>query len=303
MGQQRTADFATDLGEHGVFVVNRLEALGILRAEIDEFGVKTFQVDASRLRWTSTANLRDPRPAHTWVSGRSLSEMSKLALLACLIRAGWRAGTAALEHHSAGQPLVYHPSILTKSRWYAIALLSQAEILSKVASISHSKTEAYYRCLCSLPADALASIATDSSDRHCRELLAHAQPLPLEWEVVEEAPPPTEGDEDEVAARLFALPKPKWICIVPTDIGEVKVLETWSHASGQLRYYAKCPASGHHRCFRYTQRSLYPTDDAAAAALVAWALRAGALPGKGEHIQWQPGQHDLESALGLASRR
>jgi hypothetical protein len=64
---------------------------------------------------------------------------------------------------------------------------------------------------------------------------------------------------------------------------ECKV-DGFSHSSGIRRAYAKCIATGHVNCFKYTQLNIWPHAWMGVAYVLEYMRRGAGLPDKASHI-------------------
>lgn len=74
------------------------------------------------------------------------------------------------------------------------------------------------------------------------------------------------------------------------------VHQTWSHSSGKLRFYTKCPNVEHHWCFKYTQRDLHQSDNDCRTWLLAWAKLGMQTPSKEDHKSVHPSEEQSAEA-------
>lgn len=85
---------------------------------------------------------------------------------------GWTEGESPLVAVLNGGVKLYEPAILSKSKFYALALLFSATIFRKhVPYIAHDGSEAYYRCLLLLPAEKLTNLVNLNTYKKCQQLL------------------------------------------------------------------------------------------------------------------------------------
>lgn len=296
-GSDRRLPFLGELSEAGWPLVQRLVALGILKYSADEFGDSEFQLDARQVEWSLRNRLGRPCLPHWCDLPHDAKACGKLSLLLALRRAGFREDKAPMPL-VPGADLVYDIQALSKSKAYLQALLEHQKIFGKgVNMIRHTCTQSYYLCLLHLPGEQLASLADDLDELSSRRLLKAALgdddapeggPLAIEWSHGAESDP--EEIESSIAKQLwggFAAAPPSAFELM-VEGQRVVVNQTWSHSSGLLRMYVRCPNGQHWRCFRYTQRNQYDSDQSCAAFLIGWAALGSALPTKDEHKVFHP---------------
>lgn len=293
------------LDSFGLPQVQRLTALGVLKSRSDEFGDASFQVEPSRVEWSLRLRLSSPCLPHWRSPSCDPKSLGKLSLLLMLHREGFRKSATAITGPLVqGGPMIYDVNVLSKSKAYLLALLHCESIFAKrVAGIHHDRTQAYYMCLLHLPAEKLISIEGLVAEKQARKLLTEALPVGEPLAIMD-----GDGDasDDEQVGRGIA--QELWgnggrIVQAPTahecvvDGTRIVVHRTWSHSSGALRFYLRCPGLGHHRCFRYTQRSKYNSDEECIAFLLAWAAHGSGLESKEQHKGFAPTPEQLAQML------
>lgn len=251
---------------------------------------------------------------------------SKLDLLCELHRQSWVAGNPPLAPLEKGiGAKVYSRDAVHKSKWYMLALLFKDIVFMKgVQRIHHDRTQGYYQALLLAKIDKLRDIDKFMPDKDYKKLLDQAGA-----QAVRDAAPEAEADavageprmmledrqveldeehDSEGEAEVLQLLERSGVgrgrdrdvetgSIVRTaDIAGVArlfVKQTWSHTSGKLRFYIACPNTMHSKCFRYTLRERFPSDDECAAHLISWAVSGLGIPEKASHLLFQPCQTEV----------
>ena len=110
-------------------------------------------------------------------------------------------------------------------------------------------------------------------------------------------------EEEQIAELLFgaaSFSAQPHVVQIEHDGAQLTVMQTWSHSSGQLRFYTKCANGEHIRCFKYSQRNLFDTDARCAAHLLAWTAAGLLFDDREEHKAFVPSESDVnEFARGL----
>ena len=138
---------------------------GILEAQLDEFGEATLVEHGQALCWGCEHRLGQPCQVLHVPLRDPATALSKLSLVAELVRLGWRGAGHGLPPIIGGDSeRKFEIRMLTKSRYDVQALLARAEILRAGAvRILHGLLAAYYKCLLSRDADVYTRLAASPS--------------------------------------------------------------------------------------------------------------------------------------------
>ena len=211
-----------------------------------------------------------------------------------------------LEPHSRDSTKLLVGTPLSNSKAYVLVFLCVDEILDKVEYVVHNQTEAYYKCLLSLPKDKLIHINAAATDPQllCDAAQDEGEEDGREHEDIIAPAIDWAADELRVEALILrhmcAREAPEDVAANYADVNadgvRVEVHTTWSHQCGKLRFWVQCPNANHHRCFKYTFVDLYESELACARYLVAWALHGPSQDEKLLHRYFDPTADDLAAA-------
>ena len=297
---------------------------GILETQLDEFGEMTIAVHGQALDWGCEHILGQPRQVLHVPLRDPATALSKLSLVAELVRLGWRGAGHDLP------PIIgddcerkFEIFMLNKSRYYFKALLARAEILRAGAvRILHGLPAAYYKCLLSRDAAVYTRLAARANLRELTndafEALLIGRDLPTrdpDGAILCDA-----DSDGEVTAGLLTLadeplrllaPEPVAAAVfgigveappAPYSIVQCGLrinFDGFSHQSGARRGYVTCRQPHHPSCIKYRFVKYHENEKECAAWLLAWEESGVGYETKHEHLAAVPSDDEVAGNYAL----
>ena len=295
----------------------RLEALGAIATQHDEFGEIVVAARAENVCFVPTHLVRDPRRAFVHICAELTEPV--VAKLMALMRLRWQ-GWSLCDN----MPKPTFVGALARHVWASVplgpaayfeALLNCEAIFAKHDNISifHGMPASYYECLLGL-ADLTSIVGLGDEIR--RQKAKFFQEL-LETGAVEV--PAHEADamlaalEDDYGEEFVPVDAAVWAEALGRHVGFLRTpivyerpemeegltinFDRCTHASGMQRAFVSCPHHKDESCRRYVFVHNFETRVHAAAWLVAWALQEPVAATKLAHYASEPDAELLADVL------
>ena len=272
-------------------VVDALVSSGFLHTRLGPAGEAELAVPRRMFYFAPVVSLSEPAlEASISPVSSSAMQLSTLDLLSVLHREGFEGTDDRLASWLPAdrQKLYRLQSVKNGSRLYFVSLVRRAALASKgLLAISHYGPASYYRALLCVKEPQKVQVALDDQRQPAAvfdEMMSDAGALDDAPAAAEEddvlMPDLTGIDVQEGLSRLSRFvvsqeqlrpfPLPDRGDILPSGV-VVNFSPPWSHGSGQLRGFIKCPW-GHTDCWKYQQQNVAGSRERLVSFLSAWAV-------------------------------